>query len=113
MYRPYSDQHSELTSEPTKEVLRYREALWTGFHFLQQHGRFSLDYFAQIFQEIKQTTEVIRPAFSQVYIRQGGSGPNAGKPIYTPLEERVFWRLNRPTCVPFSRMISGTQLISC
>lgn len=84
LYRAFSDQQSELTTEPTKEVLRYREALWKGFHFLQQQGQFSIDYFVQMFQEIKQTTEGLRPVFSQVYIRQGGSGPNAGKPVYTP-----------------------------
>lgn len=84
LYRAFSDEQSELTTEPTKEVLRYREALWKGFHFLQQQGQFSLDYFVQAFQEIKQTTETLRPAFSQVYIRQGGSDPNAGKPVYTP-----------------------------
>ncbi|RIV18631.1 hypothetical protein DYU11_27015 [Fibrisoma montanum] len=35
LYRPFNDQQSELTTEPTKEVVRYREALWTGLHFLQ------------------------------------------------------------------------------
>jgi Fic family protein len=84
LYRAFSDQQSELTTEPTKEVLRYREALWTGFHLLQQSNQFSIDYFVQVFEQIKQTAEGIRPAFSQVYIRQGGSGPNAGKPVYTP-----------------------------
>ena len=84
LYRAFSQQPGELTTEPTKEVLRYREALWKGFHFLRQQGGFNPAYFVQVFQEIKQTTEGVRPAFSSVYIRQGGSGPNAGKPVYTP-----------------------------
>ncbi|MEZ0484629.1 Fic family protein [Fibrella aquatica] len=83
LYRAYSEQQNDLISEPAKEVLRYREALWKGFHYLQ-NADFSVAYFVQVFEEIKQTTEGIRPSFSQVYIRQGGSGPNAGKPIYTP-----------------------------
>jgi len=84
LYRAFSQQPGEFTSEPTKEVLRYREALWKGFHYLEQQGGFSLAYFVQVFQEIKQTPEGVRPNFSSVYIRQGGSGPNAGKPVYTP-----------------------------
>ena len=84
LYRAFSEQNTELVSEPTKEVLRYREALWEGFHYLQQQRGFSLDYFIRVFREIKQSAENLRPAFSQVYIRQGGSGPNAGKPVYTP-----------------------------
>lgn len=84
LYRAFSQQPGELASEPTKEVLRYREALWKGFHYLQQQAGFSPAYFIQVFQEIKQTGEGVRPAFSSVYIRQGGSGPNAGKPVYTP-----------------------------
>lgn len=84
LYRAFSEQNGELASEPTKEVLRYREALWEGFHYLRQQGGFSQDYFIRVFREIKQSTENVRPAFSQVYIRQGGSGPNAGKPVYTP-----------------------------
>jgi len=47
LYRAFSDGHSELTTEPTKEVLRYREALWKGFHLLQQQGQFRLDYFVK------------------------------------------------------------------
>ncbi|GAB3743756.1 Fic/DOC family N-terminal domain-containing protein [Spirosoma lituiforme] len=68
LYRAFSEQNGELASEPTKEVLRYREALWEGFHYLQQQGGFSLDYFIRVFREIKQSTENVRPAFSPVYI---------------------------------------------
>ncbi|MBO0937871.1 Fic family protein [Fibrella sp. HMF5335] len=85
LYKAFSEQTTEQASEPTKEVLRYREALWKGFNYLAEQQQFSVDYFVQLFQEIKQSSpEGIRPAFSQVYIRQGGSGPNAGKPVYTP-----------------------------
>ncbi|AKD57605.1 Fic family protein [Spirosoma radiotolerans] len=84
LYRAFSETTVEQISEPTKEILRYREALWKGYYHLQDQNRFTLDYFIQTFQEIKQSGEGFRPAFSQVYIRQGGSGPNAGKPVYTP-----------------------------
>ena len=84
LYRAFSESTSEQVSEPTKEILRYREALWKGYYHLQEQNSFTLDYFIQTFQEIKQSGEGFRPVFSQVYIRQGGSGPNAGKPMYTP-----------------------------
>ncbi len=84
LYRAFSESTSEQVSEPTKEILRYREALWKGYYHLQEQNSFTLNYFIQTFQEIKQSGEEFRPVFSQVYIRQGGSGPNAGKPMYTP-----------------------------
>ena len=84
LYRAFSESNIEQAPEPTKEILRYRKALWTGFYYLKAQPGFDLAYFIRVFQEIKQSGETFRPAFSQVYIRQGGSGPNAGKPVYTP-----------------------------
>lgn len=65
-------------------MLRYREALWTGYAYLQESPDFTRDYFVRILREVKQTQEGIRPPFFQTVILQGGSGPNAGKAIYTP-----------------------------
>jgi Fic family protein len=84
LYRAFSEGTIEQVSESTKEVLRYREALWKGYYYLQQQEGFTVDYFVETFREIKQSDEGFRPTFSQLYIRQGGSGPNAGKPVYTP-----------------------------
>ena len=83
LYKAYSDMHIETTGA-SKEVLKYREALWLGYHYLKEKEHFDTDYFIRVFQEIKQTKEGIRPEFSNVTIRQGGSGANAGKVIYTP-----------------------------
>lgn len=83
LYKAYSSQNTE-SSEASREVLRYREALWSGYNYLQKTGHFDQDYFLRIFQEIKQTNAGIRPDFSNTTIKQGGSGPNAGKVIYTP-----------------------------
>ena len=83
LYKSYSDQSEEINGA-SKEVLRYREALWTGYSYLQNKGRFDQNYFIKVFQEIKQTTEGIRPDFLNTTIKQGGTGPNAGKVIYTP-----------------------------
>ncbi len=83
LYKAYSDQNTETTGA-SKEVLRYREALWSGYNYLQKNKQFNQDYFIQVFQEIKQTTDGIRPGFLNTAIKQGGTGPNAGKVIYTP-----------------------------
>ncbi len=85
LYQAFSDSKFDDTVSPsTKEVLRYREAIWEGFEYLNQKGQFDIEYFVNLYQEIKETRDGIRPAFAQTYIRQGGSGPNAGKRIYTP-----------------------------
>ncbi len=83
LYKAYSDQNSESTGG-SKEVLRYREALWTGFNYLQKKQQFDQEYFFQIFREIKQTKDGIRPSFLNTSIKQGGTDINAGKIIYTP-----------------------------
>lgn len=85
LYQAFSDAKSDLdTSGNAKEVLRYREALWEGYHYLNKSHQFDRNYFVQLYQEIKQEGDGIRPSFARTYIRMGGSGPNAGKPIYTP-----------------------------
>jgi len=83
LYKAYSDQNTETTGA-SKEVLRYRDALWSGYNYLQKNRQFNQDYFIHVFQEIKQTTDGIRPEFLYTTIKQGGTGPNAGKVIYTP-----------------------------
>lgn len=84
LYKAYSENPSEQIEGPAKEVLRYREALWKGHHYLEEKGEFDREYFIRIYRTIKQTNDGIRPSFAQVYIRQGGSGPNAGQPLYVP-----------------------------
>ena len=83
LYKAFSDQNTETTGA-SKEVLRYREALWSGHNYLQKTGQFDQEYFIQVFQEIKQTTDGIRPDFLNTTIKQGGTGPNASQIIYTP-----------------------------
>lgn len=83
LYKAYSDKDSEATGA-SKEVLRYREALWSGFNYLKENGQFDQNYFIRVFQEIKQTSEKIRPGFLNLTIKQGGTGPNAGQVMYTP-----------------------------
>ena len=83
LYKAYSE-NDEKSSGSSKEVLRYREALWSGFHQLKNENKFSEQYFVNIFQEIVQTDDEIRLEFNNTTIKQGGTGPNTGKIIYTP-----------------------------
>jgi Fic family protein len=82
LYKAYSDHNTG--NGASKEVLRYREALWSGYNYLNNTGKFDQTYFIQVFQEIKQTTDVIRPDFLNTSVKQGSTGPNAGQVIYTP-----------------------------
>ena len=83
LYEAFSSGRHESSGAP-KEVLRYREALWSGHQFLSKDNRFDRDYFVKIYQEIKQASDGIRPPFAQVVIKRGNTGPQAGKVIYTP-----------------------------
>ena len=83
LYKAYSDQKVETTGA-SKEVLRYREALWSGYNYLRKSNLFDQDYFIRVFQEIKQTAEGIRPEFLNITIKQGGTQPNASQIVYTP-----------------------------
>jgi len=83
LYKEFSDQNSETTGA-SKEVLRYREALWSGYSYLSEQGMFSRDYFINVFQQIKQTKDSIRPPFTETTIKAGGTSQNTGKIIYTP-----------------------------
>ena len=85
LYEAYSKEKSNNQKQGTaKEVLRYREALWKGFHYLNTQNNFNLDYFVLVYNVIKETKEGLRSPVSRVHIRLGGSGSNAGNPIYTP-----------------------------
>lgn len=85
LYKAYSEEKANQPLTGTaKEVLRYREALWQGYHYLKNQRAFDDAYFIKVFNEIKETTEGYRSPVSRIYIRGGGSDPNAGKPVYTP-----------------------------
>ena len=83
LYIAYSDQTSEAKGA-SKEVLRYKEALWSGHTYLKESGAFNKEYFIRVFQEIKETTDKLRPTFIETTIKRSGTGPGAGQVIYTP-----------------------------
>jgi Fic family protein len=85
LFRAISDSVNEEAVNPnTKEVLRYREALWAGYNTIEKKGKIDLKTIIGIFQKVKNTKEGIRPPQSQVIIKRGHSEFRAGEVIYTP-----------------------------
>lgn len=64
----------------TKEVLRYKEALWGGYNKLKENNLLTTNLFIDIFQKIKETTAGIRSTPGTKITT------SAGEVIYTPPE---------------------------
>lgn len=85
LYKAVSDTVKEENSNPaTKEVLRYREALWDGYKTLNRTGKFNASIAIKIFRQIKNTKQGIRPPQSLTVIKRGQSEIKPGEIIYTP-----------------------------
>lgn len=84
LYKVYSEDQVQRLAGPAKEVLNYREALWEGYAYLKEQTELDLGYFEKIYQVVTGYNDGIRPPVAQVYIKEGGTGPNAGKAFYTP-----------------------------
>lgn len=74
----------EETNASTKEVLRYREALWSGFAEIVENQNFNFEVAIRVYQQVKNTTQSIRPPQSLTVIRRGESEFRSGEIIYTP-----------------------------
>lgn len=79
LYEAFSSGNENYDPQ-TKEVLRYRQALWKGFHQLKERP-FSTNLFIDIVQTIKQNEAGIRNTSGIVI-----ANPNSGRIIYTPPE---------------------------
>lgn len=85
LYKAISDTNKEETANlSTKEVLRYREALWAGYESIKKGEILSLESILKIFQKIKNTQDGVRPPQSQVIIKRGDSEKRSGEVVYTP-----------------------------
>ncbi len=96
LYKAVSDRINEQSASPeTKEVLRYREALWEGYTHVGERGIIDTDLFIKIYRKVKATNQGIRPPQSLVNIKRGNSEFRTGEVIYTPprgkgvLEEKL------------------------
>lgn len=86
LYKAISDTTREEKANPaTKEVLRYREALWEGYRqLLEDKSEINLELITSIFQQIKNTTVGLRPPQAMLFIKRGLSEFRSGEIIYTP-----------------------------
>lgn len=85
LYKAISDTNKESKVNPaTKEVLKYREALWAGFNTLKKTQAVNTSLIKNIFQQIKETKSGYRPPQAQVIIKRGESEFRSGEVIYTP-----------------------------
>lgn len=71
-------------SPAAKEVLRYRESLWTGIEYITKHNRIDPETIIKIYQNIKQTRTGIRSEHSNVRIIKEGKSITGGEVVYTP-----------------------------
>ncbi len=85
LYKAISDSIHEAKANPaTKEVLKYREALWEGNRQLETEKNITLNLITKIFQQIKSTQAGLRSPQAQIVIRQGQSEFRTGEIVYTP-----------------------------
>jgi Fic family protein len=85
LYKAISNDIKEENANPaTKEVLFYREALWSGYADLMERKILDEQTIIRVFQKIKQTTQGFRPPQSQIVIKRGNSELRPGEIIYTP-----------------------------
>lgn len=85
LYKAISLTRNESNLNPaTKEVLKYREALWAGYKELQINHKIDTNLIKRIFNQIKETDSGYRPPQAQVVIKRGESEFRSGEIIYTP-----------------------------
>lgn len=85
LYKAVSDTVQEKHANPaTKEVLRYREALWEGYKRIEEKGTIDMESVIRIFQQVKNTSGSIRPPQTLTVIQRGQSEFRSGEIIYTP-----------------------------
>lgn len=83
LYKALSGEDDGLKGN-AKEVLRYRQALWSGFHDIKTNAGFSVEIMIKIYQEIKEVSDGIRPPQTETVIKKRGSGNLGGTVVYTP-----------------------------
>jgi len=85
LYKAISDTKKSESSNPAiKEVLKYREALWTGYQSLQDNQQINKTLIIKIFNQIKETNSGYRPPQANIVIKRGQSEFKPGEIVYTP-----------------------------
>jgi Fic family protein len=85
LYKAISDSTREDKTNPaTKEVLRYRQALWSGYESLKNKNAVTLDLIVKIFQQVKETNAGLRAPQAMIVIRRGDRDLRPSEVVYTP-----------------------------
>jgi Fic family protein len=85
LYKAISDKVKEHHANPaTKEVIRYREALWAGYNKIKEGNKIDLGTIIEIYQQIKQTSSDIRPPYVNTIIKKTVEPLTRDEIIYTP-----------------------------
>lgn len=85
LYKAVSDTLQEDKANiATREVLRYREALWTGYQLIKEDNIINLESILGIFRQIKNTSSGLRSPASLTIIQRCQSEFRSGEVIYTP-----------------------------
>jgi Fic family protein len=83
LYQSLTIKETELKGG-AKEVLFYRQALWTGYNDIIEKKTVDLDVIIKTYQKIKQINDGIRPPQTETVIMKRGSGLLGGSVVYTP-----------------------------
>lgn len=67
-----------------REVIRYRQALWKGYHEILKNKALTVEALIGVYQEIKQVNDGIRPPQTETVILKRGSGDLTAEVVYTP-----------------------------
>lgn len=85
LFKAISDTRKEEQADrATREVLRYREALWAGYNIIKDKGQLNTGVVIDIARKIKDLNLGIRPPQARVVIRRGDSEFRPGEVVYTP-----------------------------
>ena len=84
LYRSLSYQEDDYLEGPAKEILHYREALWKGFQDITEDRKLTIDTIVDIFRQVKQTHDSIRPYQAEIVIKKRGWGFLIAETVYTP-----------------------------
>ncbi|MGN0188537.1 MAG: Fic family protein [Candidatus Cryptobacteroides sp.] len=84
LYKALTYQDDDYVQGPAKEILHYREALWKGFAEIVKNGELTVNTIIEIYRQIKQTQDGIRPYQAEIVIKKRGWGSLIGETVYTP-----------------------------
>ncbi len=84
LYRSLSYQDDLYLEGPAKEILHYREALWTGYQAIVRDKQMTMEAIIDVYRKVKNTMYGIRPYQAEVVIKKRGWGSLVADTIYTP-----------------------------